>query len=443
MEGWLPFAGVRRADAVIVGGGLTGLMTGSELTRAGMRVIVLDAHEPGSGASSLCTGAATLLCAEVYRTVVAAHGIEAAQQHVETLRLVLWKLQERLPALAPFRETEAYVYAPFQQDLPALEEQEQLFDSLGLPVKWAPDAGGCPFPVELSLMMTGQLLADASALMESLVKIIHSGGGQVIRAAKVVGLGEGRVHTQEGRVDAPVVILAAGKPPGDRRTRMLALLESRTMIGCRMTSAVPFHTCQQSVRSGDLCMSPIPGGAAISWCTGRSGTPLAASRAELFSRVVHSRLKDWEIGPAQYQPELWPIDGLPVIGSLPEYRGHVLCATGYAGHGLLGATLAAEVLARSILERSRPEDALYSPGRRLPSRISLRARGIVYRHRSASSVRRRSPVCTLCGSHMRYLIPGRRWECPVCGSAFGMLGRMINGPAVRDGSIRARQRPDL
>ena len=46
-----PLEGERRADVVVVGAGLTGLSTALALAEKGTRVVVLEAHEPGWGAS--------------------------------------------------------------------------------------------------------------------------------------------------------------------------------------------------------------------------------------------------------------------------------------------------------------------------------------------------------------------------------------------------------
>jgi glycine/D-amino acid oxidase-like deaminating enzyme len=46
-----PLDGDRQADVVIVGGGFTGLSTALSLAERGARVVVLEAHEPGWGAS--------------------------------------------------------------------------------------------------------------------------------------------------------------------------------------------------------------------------------------------------------------------------------------------------------------------------------------------------------------------------------------------------------
>ena len=442
MDGLSSLSGIRRADAVIVGAGLTGLMTAESLCRSGLRVTVLDAAEPGSGASGLCSGAATLQAAPVYARIAAIHGMDAARLHLEALR----ETQSALPSLlsgAGHRDADSYVYAFLPRDLPALAEQHKLLTSLGLPVDYAPDAGGCPFPVELSTCLKGQLMADVPSLLSALIRRIRLSGSRIHAHSPVIALESGRVCTPAGRVDAPVVILAAGKPLGDGHPHTLSLLESRTLIQCRLTAQLPLHTLQQSVRPDGLSLRPVPGGAVASWCAARSGTPEEAERTALLTRVLHGRMKDWEMGEFRFQQELWPVDGLPVIGALPGYRGRVLGATGYSGHGLLGAALSAQVLTRHILGRSLPDDALYSPERPLPAAVLTQRQKQLRHLRRAAAWRYRSPRCTLCHCRMRYSIPGERWSCPVCGSAFGMLGQRLNGPALINADISALQRPDL
>ena len=46
--------GRHSADAAVVGGGLTGLMTALWLSRAGLRVALVEAARLGSGASACC-----------------------------------------------------------------------------------------------------------------------------------------------------------------------------------------------------------------------------------------------------------------------------------------------------------------------------------------------------------------------------------------------------
>ena len=433
-----PMRGIHRADTVIVGGGLTGLMTGAALADAGLLVIVLDAQQPGSGAGSRSV---TVMAAPVYERI-------ARQHDWETARLYLKRLQETMAELSCqqqgiCREADAYTYAFLPRDLPALDRQLTLYEKLRLPVMIAQDAGGCPFPVELSLMLPGQQLLEPERLVAALASRIIRRGGMVCANSRVLDFHNGHVYTLKGRADAPVVILAAGIPPGTRSRRLLSLLENRRMLHCRLTGGFPLHSCQQSVREDGLRLSPGPGGITATWCAGRTGTQSAEARTTLFQRVLQGRLKDWQPGEVSFYQEIRSLDGLPVIGRLPDMGMQVLCATGYSGHGILGAQLAAGVLSRQVLGRERFDDRLYAPDRALPRRTQLYALGRMQGIFARNSLRRRAPVCPHMGCRLRYSVEARRWECPFCGSVFSMFGQVRSGPALRGKRISALKRPDL
>lgn len=440
-DGFEPLRGRQQADAVIVGAGLTGLMTADALTDAGLRVIVLESGQPGQGASGLCTGAATLLCAPVYEQVARCHGLSAARQHAEALRQALHELPGYLTPLAPFREAEAYVYAFLMRDLPTLHRHLKLLKHLGIPASDAPDAGGCPFPLERSLMLNGQLLTDVPGLIAALCERILQRGGRIFGQSRVITAGGGMAVTQKGSASAPYIVLAAGKPPGLRHNGVFALLESRSMLHCRLEGSCPLHTLQQSVRPDGLALTPVPGGIAASFCAGRSGARREQERIALFQRILRHRLADFQPGDIRIRQELWPLDGLPVIGALPD--SGLLMATGYSRYGLLGAYLASKLLTRCILARMQPGDRLCAPDRLLPQTLLKERLRRLRRMHLESRLHPRRPACTLCRCHLRYCPEAEHWACPVCGSLYTMLGTLLAGPAVQSADISALQRPDL
>ena len=51
-----------------------------------------------------------------------------------------------------------------------------------------------------------------------------------------------------------------------------------------------------------------------------------------------------------------------------------------------------------------------------------------------------APVCPHMGGKLRYDPESQRWECPCHGSTFTTLGQNLDGPAMQDAQVSARQR---
>lgn len=425
---------VYRADAAIVGGGLTGLLLASALTQAGMQVAVVDASEDRSE-PDFC--AASMLCAPVLARIESAYGLDEARQYASNLQT---QLQALMAAPLPYvRESTGYAYA-FRDHLPELECQHALLLALQIPVSIAEDAGGCPFPVELSLTAQAALI-DKARWQDALTSAVRCRGGQIFRNSRVIDLRSGQVFTQHGRVEAPQIILTTGKPLGLRTKALLALLESRRMIQCSLTGDVPLYSVQQPVSGDGLAFVPTPEGINAVWDAGRLGIPAQQERLLAFDSTLRRLLPDWKHGEFRYAQAVHSLDGLPIIGPLPDSQA--LCIAGTDGCGVLGAMHAAEVMARRILGHALPEDALYLPDRRIPKTILRPQMQRCTRIYLRGLLRRGAPACSHCGCRMRYSIATQCWECPYCGSCFTMLGQALCGPGIRSAQVSILQRPDL
>lgn len=426
--------GLCRRDAVIVGGGLTGLLLGSALLHAGMGVAILDA---GEGASALSTGVATLMQPRLLLRIETAHGVDAVCRHAQALQE---QLQALLETPRPYVQTvSVYAHAlPGSREL--LEKQQDHFCAWHIPACIAPDAGDCPFPVEGGLLLGNQALVDVPRWMDALRSRFLRQGGRLFTASRVIALEGTRAFTAQGCAEGRQIILTAGKPPGLTHKGLLRLLETRLLARCELTGAYPLHSVHQSLHAGSLRLRPTPWGAAAVWDCGRCGTREQTMQLAEFARVLSARLPDWPSDEASFAAEIFPLDGLPVIGPLPG-SAH-LCATGYSSCGVLGAMHAASVLTRRILGQTQPEDGLYDPARRISPSLARPLLWQSARLQTGNLLRPGAPACAHCGCRMRYCVSTRRWECPRCGSAYTMLGQVITGPGMHNAPVSVHQRPD-
>jgi Rieske Fe-S protein len=194
------------------------------------------------------------------------------------------------------------------------------------------------------------------------------------------------------------------------------------------------------------------------------------------SGASYERLGEWaatHFGPLEVAAR-WsgqvvePADGLPFIGKNADAE-HVHTATGFSGNGLTFGTLAAMMLADSVLGQSSPWADLYDSNRKKPlaqarevvaenlnvaSRVVqdrfapaeidgaseiprgegrlVRAHGkilAVYRD-DAGETHVRSATCTHLGCIVRWNDAERSWDCPCHGSRFDVDGTVLNGPAT-------------
>ena len=440
-----PLRGLHRTDVVIVGGGFTGVTTAALLAQAGVKVILLEALSLGEGASGACAGIATAQLGSAYQIAADFVNPEAAKTFAAMMQdsltaLRFWIESQYIPC--GMRETEVYTYAFLERDVEALEKQLKLAARIGLPVTVSQDAGGCPFPVELSLVLRHQLLLDAPAYLLGTAEKAESFGAQIFEHSRVTRICAGEVSVEGGSVEASHVILAAGAPLGCRQNAILSLLESRTRVLCRLSGGAPLHTAHISVRDGGLQLRPTQDGLLASWTLGRTGLPHQA-RDDQLTRVLDCRLPEYAEEERIYRHDLFTIDGLPLIGSLHQRRSPVLMAAGYGGWGLAGSFLAAQALTRLVLGSPLPEDSLYQPHRRGPGHARVMIRGMkpILRAKAAGKLRFTAPLCPHMGCRLRYSHVTGRWECPCHGSAFGVLGENLAGPALRPAGVSAKDRP--
>ncbi|MDV3125728.1 FAD-dependent oxidoreductase [Mycobacterium sp. 21AC1] len=474
--------GSRRAEIVVVGAGITGLITAVLLARAGRQVLVLEARSVGAGATGNTTAKISLLQGTKMSTILGKHGRTVAGRYVQgNLEGQQWLIGHCAARGLAVQREDAYTYAQSEDGVPSARAELDACHTAGLDAEWV-DEADVPFPFHGGVRLADQAQFDPMPLLDSLVVELDEHNGRLaqgVRVQQVSGDGNGlklQVGTPTGAVfdiRADRCVLATGVPILDRGGFFARLAPNRSYClafrvpgeltrGMYISADSPTRSVRYApTADGDRL---IVGGAGHP--VGRGGNP-AGSVRELTSWAE----RHW---PGAIQTHYWsaqdytPVDGLPYVGPILPGQDKIYVATGFDKWGMTNGAAAALALSSRILGgRMDWADAFASwsphecsgipaalrtnlevglnmakgwitPATRIGDRATEDG-GIVTGppwHLEAHSVvdgveRTVSPVCPHLGGIVSWNDADHSWECPLHGSRFAPDGTLLEGPATR------------
>jgi glycine/D-amino acid oxidase-like deaminating enzyme/nitrite reductase/ring-hydroxylating ferredoxin subunit len=468
-------------DDVVVGAGLTGLVTALLLARAGRQVAVLEARSVGAVTTGHSTAKITLLQDTRLSTIVANHTEHVAGAYLDGNREAQkWLLAYGDEHGIEMQRRDAYTYAGTQSGASAVRREFDIGRRLDLPVEMI-DAVELPYPTYAAVCLRDQLQFDPVQMLAALVRELREVGAVVIDGVRVIKVNAGEsseVITSAGRVMANNVVLATGIPFLDRGLYFTKVTAQRSYaLAFRVASAIPrgmYISADSPTRS--LRTATHDGVELL--LVGGNGHPVGRHRknpSELVADLTAWTAK-WFAGAER--THMWSAQdyeahgGVPFVGKLPRGGGHIYLATGYSKWGMTNAVAAALRLSGEILDHvpqwartlgtrvSKPASAVryfqanlamgleatkgwlgaelhpLKEGDRTPAEGT----GVLGAERgepvAISTVDGKtcalSAVCTHLGGIVRFNDLEKSWDCPLHGSRFAADGTLLEGPATSD-----------
>lgn len=478
----------RAADVVVVGAGLTGLITALLLRRAGMTVTVVDAAAPGALASGGNTGKLSLLQGSVLSRLREHHPAGLVRAYVDANRDgAAWVTGFAEAESVSYTRRTAYSYAQGAGGASTVAAEAAAAREAGLDVRRlrGPASEDVPFPLVEAVALDDQVAIDPYALVRALTARLLSEGGAVhtgIRATGVRVLPHPRVVTDAGDIAAGHIVLATGTPIVDRG---LTFAKTRGLRSYCVAFAVPGDVPEGMYLSVDAptrsvrSVTAADGPATAQLVVGGEGHPVGREPSE---SAGLGELISWTRAhfPGAEPVTWWSAQDyeshnlIPFIGHLPRSAGRVSFATGFGKWGLALAPAAALRLAAEITGVPWRERSAWMRtfGTRLtvPADIARGGRESVEVARQAASgwfdaERRPAPVprppegrgvvtnrgglpvgistvdgrtravravCPHLGGVLTWNDADCTWDCPLHASRFTPDGTRIEGPAVSD-----------
>jgi glycine/D-amino acid oxidase-like deaminating enzyme len=473
------------ADVIVVGAGITGLMTAVLLARAGKDVVVLEARTVGACATGNTTAKISLLQGNHLSKILSKHGKSTAHAYVEGNREGQeWMLSHCESHGVSVQREDAYTYAQSPKGVAAARAELKACEAVGLPATWE-DTANVPFPYHGGVRLADQAQFDPMPFLDSLVIELLGRGGRLFenaRVRKVANRWKGvlaQVNTtaeQHVEISAERLVLATGIPILDRGGYFARVKPSRSYclafkVPGDITRPMMISTDSptRSVRYAPLGDEErlLVGGAGHT--VGREKSPSTAlEELSAWTRLHYPGAEQTHYWSAQ---DYAPIDDLPYVGAILPGNESIYLATGFNKWGMTNGAAAALALTSGILggrmDWSRAFSS-WSPhefsGLRTAMQANLEvgfnlARGWITpatrmgrrdpgpdeggvvsgppwnlqaRCRVDGTEHRVSPVCTHIGGIVNWNDADQAWECPLHGSRFAPDGTLLEGPATRD-----------
>lgn len=474
--------GALRVDCAVVGGGITGLCTAWELTRAGRTVAVLDADAILSSTTGHTTAKLTSLHTMIYSRLARHGDPDTAALYARSQQDALAHVVDTTAALEIDCELErrpAFTYTTSPDDLDAIRAETEAAANAGLDARFVTTTG-LPFGVAGAVQLDDQAQFHPRKFLLALADDIVRRDGRIFEQTRVVavdGSGPCRLTTESGAtVTAGDVVIATGFPILNRPELFTRLLPRRELV---LAAPIPadmdpggmFITTRDSTRS--VRTAPLPDGGRLLIVTGEHFEPGdggVARRYEHLADWTRRHFGDVQLRQRWSAQDYTASDHLPFVGRYPGHE-HAWVATGFGGWGMTNAVMAGRLLAARITAVDVPEWAdLYDPHRLHPldeapalataaatvarhavgdrlSRPEVKnldelapgqgavmlvggQRRAVYRD-DTGAVTVLSATCTHLGCIVGFNDADRTWECPCHGSRFSTTGTVLQGPALK------------
>ncbi len=479
-----------RFDAVVIGGGIAGLMIASQLAATGRSVCVIEAREVAGGVSGSSTAKVSALHGATYHRVEQRRGAEVAASYAAANQAGI-ETYERLIKEhgidCGWERLDAVTYSADTGRTGLIEREVEAAGAAGLPVVSTTELP-TPFPVAAAVRCADQAMFDPVRFSRGLADALRRDGVEIHEGVRVRHITAGPphvAHTDHSSYRAPVLVVATLLPVYDPGLFFARCSPVRSYsLAATLAEPVP-ALMTLSVDEPARSMRPLDLGSTTGVFGG--GSHRVGEGGD--TRRFHSELEAWvrEHFDVRSVDARWSAqdyespDGVPFIGRMPHAPQGVYVATAFKKWGFTSAAVAGRIVADLVDERDDPwsstfdatrvgidlegagelvqsntKVAVHFVGDRL---ATMRPKGLESLERGEGAIvevdgeklaghrddtgalHLVSARCTHLGCLVAWNSAERSWDCPCHGSRFDVDGAVLTGPATLELPRRSNDSP--
>ena len=419
MPSFPTFKGKKRADVLIIGGGLCGLTCAYLLKQKGVDSIVLEADRIGGGTTGNTTGKITLLHGLIYHQLLQKEGREPAQMYLQANLAALEQYKRLAQNIdCDFEEKSAYTYS--LDDPAAMECEAAALQALGMQAHFSP-CPDLPFDPVGAVRVDGQAQFHPLKFLAQIAKDLC-----VYEHSPVRDVAPYRVTLDEGVITAKRIIVATHFPILNKHgSYFLKLYQHRSYV-LALENAPAVSGMYVDAASGGLSFRDygnlllLGGGGHRTGKRGGGWQDLARFAARYYPHA-HVRYR-WA---AQ---DCMSLDGISYVGLYSKKTPNLYVASGFNKWGMTGSMAAAMTLCDLVTDTPNNFAKLFDPCRSI-----IKPQLFVNSAETALHLLRpTAPRCTHLGCALSWNKAEHSWDCACHGSRFSSDGKLLEPPATRD-----------
>ena len=473
-------AGDVTADVVVVGGGITGLVTAALLVDEGSDVVLVEAGRLASGVTGYTTAKVTALHGLKYAPLEKSHSAETARAYAEANTAGLTTIDDlilRHEIDCEWEPASAFTYTTKSSEVDKIAEEAAAAQRAGLSAVTTTETE-LPFDVAAAVRLDEQAQFHPRKFCLGLAAALEERGVRIFEDSRVLDVDDGspiKVECPSGTIEAQWVVLASHLPFLDRGLFFAKAFPERSyaLAWKRPDDAAPVRGMYISSDSPTRSLrSSADGHLIIGGESHKVGTePDTPGRYQAIESWAKENFGPGEVTHKWSAQDPKSVDGMPYVGrQLP--RSNVVVATAFAKWGMTNGAASARILTDLISGRDNPWaeafDATRLSGAITSSSFYKENYDAVGRHLigdrlntlnppdaedlapgeggickwkgekvaayrdESGEIHAVSPVCTHVGCLVSFNPAETTWDCPCHGSRYTVEGEVIEGPALRN-----------